>query len=119
MDYAKTTAKAQSLISRFGTTMAVRVVTPGTYDPATGVESGDTSTDHDCVGVMTNISQRYVDGQRVLASDKLAVIGGSVAVRPQPGDNLVVDDEVWTILDVISVAPAGEAIIYKLQVRRG
>ena len=119
MNYPKTAAKAEAMIRKAGVAMALRVTTPGTYDPASGTETGSVVTDHTCVGVLTNINQKYVDGQRILASDKMAIIGSSVAVRPKPGDVLVVSGASWAVLDVISVSPAGEDIIYKLQVRRG
>lgn len=123
MNYPKTAAKAALLLRKSGMDMALRVKTPGEYDPVTGYETGAVLTDHACVGILTNpfVSQResFFANSRILEGDKVAVIGPNVTVRPEPGHVLVVGDEEWQVVGVISIAPANVAIIYKLQVRRG
>lgn len=103
--------------------MTLRVTTPGEYDPATGVDSTATVADHAAVGVLTNpfISQReaYFANSLVQSGDKVVLMGATVAVRPAAGHQVVIGSDVWQVVAVVAVEPAGVPVLYKVQVRRG
>lgn len=119
MNYAATAKKAAAMIRRAGCAMTLRVTTPGTYDPATGAESGATVADYACVGLLTEAKAYYVANSLMQAGDKVVIMGADVAVRPQAGHQVVIGSEVWQVMAVVPVEPAGVPAIYKVQVRRG
>jgi len=123
MNYAATAKKAAVMLKKAGTSMTLRATTPGTFDPVAGTETGETVTDYACVGILTNpfVSQQeaFFANSRILTNDKVALIGATVAVRPKPGNILVVNSVEWQVVAVIAIEPAGIPVLYKLQVRRG
>lgn len=119
MNYAATATKTAALLAKSGTTMSLRVTTPGTYDPATGTETGATSADYATVGVLTSIKAYHVDGTLVQTGDKIILMAASVAVRPQAGHDVVVGGVVWHVVNVEAVEPSSVPVLYKVQVRRG
>lgn len=119
MNYAATAKKAATMLKKTGTAMTLRVTTPGTYDPATGADSGETTTDYVCVGVLTNVSDYLTDGTLIQVGDKVALIGATVAVRPKADDALVIGGDTWKVVNVKAVEPSGVPVLYKVQVRRG
>jgi len=123
MNYAATAKKAAATLKKAGTSMVLRVTTPGTFDPVAGTETGEIVTDYACSGILTNpfVSQQeaFFANSRILTNDKVALIGATVAVRPNPGNVLVIDSVEWQVVAVIAVEPAGIPLLYKLQVRRG
>jgi hypothetical protein len=122
-DYAALAAEAAATIREEGCAMTLRVTTPGEYDPATGVDSTATVADHAAVGVLTNpfISQReaYFANSLVQSGDKVVLMGATVAVRPAAGHQVVIGSDVWQVVAVVAVEPAGVPVLYKVQVRRG
>lgn len=119
MNYAATAKKAAATLKKAGTSMVLRVTTPGTFDPVAGTETGETVTDYACSGVMTNIKNFMIDGTRILAGDKLVLMGADVAVTPTAGHMLIIAGKIWQVIDNDLVAPDGTNILHKVQVRRG
>ena len=118
-----TAAKTAAMLAKSGMPMTLRVTTPGTYDPETGTETGAVVADHPCVGLLTNpfVSQReaYFANSLVQSGDKVVLMGATVAVRPQAGQQVVIGSDVWQVVAVVTVEPAGVPVLYKVQVRRG
>lgn len=122
-DYAALAVESAATIREEGCAMLLRVTTPGTYDPETGMESGATTADHAAVGLLTNpfVSQReaYFANSLVQSGDKVVLMGATVAVRPQAGHQVVIGSDVWLVVAVVTVEPSGVPVLYKVQVRRG
>lgn len=119
MNYAATAAKTVAMLAKSGMAMTLRVTTPGTYDPETGTESGAVVADHPCVGVLTEAKAYYIANSLMEAGDKVVLMGADVAVRPQAGQQIVIGSDVWQVVAVVTVEPAGVPVLYKVQVRRG
>lgn len=119
MNYAAAATNTAAVLAKSGTTMSLRVTTPGTYDPATGAETGATTADYATVGVLTNDKAQFVDGTLVRSGDKVILMAASVAVRPLTGHDVVVGSVVWRVIAVDAVEPSGVPVLYKVQVRRG
>jgi hypothetical protein len=129
MNYAATAAKTAAILAKSGAAMSLRVTTPGTYDPATGTETGATSADYACVGIVLPASKgtieafdnRFENGTLIeqnIRSVKLAASG--LAVVPAGGDKLIINSEEWHVMGCTPLAPDGVTnIIYTLGVRRG
>lgn len=123
MNAAATATKAAAMIAKAGMPMILRVTTPGTYDPATGTDTGVTTADHAAVGLLTNPfstnREAYFANSLVQSGDKVVLMGATVAVRPQAGHHVVVGSDAWLVVAVVTVEPAGVPVLYKVQVRRG
>ncbi len=115
-DYARAAQTAERLIRKFGAAGAIRRETPGSgpsYDPGE-----PTITDHAARIMVTSYSNREVDGQRILATDRKALVEPSVGVEPTTSDLLVTPDgSTLAIIDVTLLRPATTTVLYVLQVR--
>lgn len=115
-DYARAASTAERLIRKFGARGAIRRETPGSgssYDPGE-----PTITDHAAHIVTTTFTNREIDGQRILATDRKALVEPSVGVEPKSTDLLIAPDgAILTIVNVDLVRPATTTVLYKLQVR--
>lgn len=115
-DYTRAAQTAERLIRKFGAVGAIRQQTPGSgpsYDP------GEPDiTDHPAHVVITTYTNREVDGQRILASDRKALVEPSVGVEPTTADLLVTPDgSTLAIVDVTLLRPATTTVLFVLQVR--
>lgn len=117
-DYSRPLATANRLIERFGQLGAVS--RPGTptglaYDPTPG-----TPVTHPARFVITDYSSRDIDGTRILATDKKALVApGSLTSDPALADKLVeADGTAWNIVGVETLRPAETTLLYTLQVRK-
>lgn len=105
-----------------GQAMTLTHAVAGTYDPVTGLATGASSSAATVYGITTNYSSitRLAAGNKpdslILAGDKQTII--DALVKPLPGDTLTITGEVWRVIAVDAVDPAGVAIIYKCQVRK-
>lgn len=115
-DYARAAQTAGRLIRKFGAAGAIRRETPGSgpsYDPGE-----PTLTDHPAHIVVTSYTNREIDGQRILATDRKAYVEPSVGVEPTTSDLLVTPDgSTLAIIDVTLLRPATTTVLYVLQVR--
>ncbi len=115
-DYARAAAMAERLIRKFGAPGAIRRETPGSgpsYDP------GEPTIDnHPAHIVLTAFTNREIDGQRILATDRKALVEPSFGIEPKTTDLLIAPDGViLTIVNVDLIRPATTTVLYKLQVR--
>jgi hypothetical protein len=117
-DYARAKLTADRLIERFGQNGSLRKAgtpTGPAYNPTPGAD-----VDHACRFAIVAFQQRDIDGTRVLATDKKAILAkGALTVEPLPGDQLVdAAGVVYSVIDVMPLNPAGTTVMYELQVRR-
>lgn len=115
-DYARARATADRLLANFGATGAIRRETPGSgpsYDPGE-----PTITDHPVTLALTAYNARQIDGTRIQAQDRKALVSASASVTPTTSDLLIAaDGAILKIVDVKTISPAGTTVIYELQVR--
>ena len=116
-DYVRAAATAERLVRKFGAQGAIRRETPGSgpsYDPGP-----PTITDHPAHIVLTDYSSREIDGQRILSTDRKALVEPAIGIEPTTSDLLVTaDGATLTIVNVDLLRPATTTILYTLQVRR-
>ncbi|RZJ47429.1 MAG: hypothetical protein EON87_00920 [Brevundimonas sp.] len=110
-------ATAKEMITEFGAPGAIRRQSPGagpSYDPGPPI-----ATDHHATMVMTKFSNREIDGQRILSTDRKALVAPGAEVEPTTSDLLVTaDGATLTIVNVEVLRPATTTILWKLQVRQ-
>ncbi|WP_420478238.1 hypothetical protein [Brevundimonas sp. FT23028] len=115
-DYARAAQTAQRLLQTFGATGAIRRQSPGTgpsYDPGE-----PTLTDYPCTLALTKFSNREIDGARILATDRKALVSPAVEEEPTTSDLLVTaSGEKLTIVNVMVLRPETATVLYQLQVR--
>jgi hypothetical protein len=118
MDYDAIARDALLAVTAAGMLMDVRRPVPGVWDPSTGQEAGAGHVDHACMGLLTSVRGDLIDGTRILATDRGALIAAAdLAIRPEPGDQLLVGASTLTIVAVETVEPGGTPIIFKAVVR--
>ncbi len=117
--YAEMAAVADSLIEEFGQLGAIRRTVSPTgpdYDPAPGPE-----VDYPAQFAVMDYMATEIDGTRVLASDKKALLAvGTLTITPGLNDKLVeADGTVYRIVPPLKqLNPAGTPVMYELQCRR-
>lgn len=117
-DYAKPLATANRLLAKFGQAGAIRrteIVGGSAFEPG---EEKD--VDHPATFVVTAYAAKDIDGSRILATDKKAMIApGSLTIEPTTADKLVdADGAVYNVVHVGTIRPAGTTLLWVLQVRR-
>lgn len=117
--YNDAAAMAGDLLTEFGQSCVLTVVTTGAYDPETG-ESGTTSTPHNVTAALFDYPQRHIDGTLILTGDKKALVSPvGLTVEPKPGHTLTnAAGAVYTVVNAKATAPAGVAVLWTLQVRK-
>lgn len=117
-DYAGALADANALIRDAGQLGAFRRAGPSTgpsYDPISGAD-----VDHPARFVLLRYKTMELDGTRVQASDRKALVAaGGLAIEPSLSDHLVeADGTTWSIVAVEPLRPAETTVLYTLQVRK-
>ena len=118
-DYARAKATADRLIEKFGQLGAIRRTGAGTgpeYDPTPGA-----TTDYPARFAMLDYEASEIDGTRVLATDKKALLAvGSLTISPALEDKLVeADGTVYRIVPPLKpLSPAGTVVMFEVQCRR-
>ena len=116
-DYSAIQSIALAQIEDKGRDITYRTVTSGTFNPATGANTGASSSDATIKAVFTNVLEDTVDGDIVRRSDKVVIVSAS-DVTPTKQDKIVDGSDVYQIINIDEIKPGDTALIYKLQVRR-
>jgi len=107
-----------------GQAMTLTRVSGGTYDPVAGSTTGSTTTTYTVYGITTNynnltlLASHNRPDSLILAGDKQAIVNAGT-VEPLPGDTLAASGVTWKVIAADAVDPAGTALLYKCQVRKG
>lgn len=118
-DYSRPLATANRLIERYGQLGSIRragAATGSSYDPTPGAD-----VDHPARFVMIDFSAMEIDGTRILATDKKALVSpGSLTIEPATTDHLVeADGTVWNIIPPVqTLRPAETTLLFTLICRR-
>lgn len=122
-DYTIDRQEAADMIADFGQTVTLTRLTSGAYDPATGTSSV-TSTTQTGKGVILPLSAfrksigNIVDGDNQLLLSGLTSTG-AVLTTPHVDDTVTdASGNVWSLLAIDPLNPAGTAILYDCIVRR-
>jgi hypothetical protein len=106
-------------IKQFGMPMTLSTETAGTYDPSTGVVSDPVKVDHLVNGIVIEYESKDIDGTLIKIGDKIALMTASDTTPEPNSDNTLTMNSVdWAVISCNPIAPAGLAIVYKVQVRK-
>lgn len=120
-DYSKSVDTATRLITKFGQSMILRVVTEGAYDPAIG-ESTSTSVDVSVNGAVFDLSGRFIgnslqNGTLAKSTDKSCLL--SVGNTPNLLDKIIIGAEIFLIINIKVLNPGGTDVFFDLVLRSG
>lgn len=117
-DYSRMAGTATRLMERFqqGAVVLTRAETEEP-DPATPWEPGAaTETTFALKATVKGVSDQYVDGTTILATD-LEVTCAVFGAAPLPSDKLTIDGRPVTVVRVMTVPAAGTPVAHKFIVR--
>lgn len=118
IDYAKAADGALAALAKAG--MPVTLHTPSTaggYVPGVGVVPDSPGESHEGVGALLGYRQDQIDGTSILQGDQKLLLAPQIAKPPQAGWMITAGGTTYSIKHVERVAPAGVAVLYKLQLR--
>lgn len=115
-DYAKMAATARNLLDRFGATVQVVRVTGASTDPVTGMTTPGTTETFEPKGVLLKFPDRLIDGTRIKQSDRRLILDDTF--EPTLSDKPVIEGQEWSLIEDMTVSPAGVPIVYEFLARR-
>lgn len=117
--YSRAIATVQRLLAKYGaqTTLTTPGSGDGTYDTATQVATPPAPVVDDVTAAVFPYDDKFVDGTLILSGDEQAYLSAVGITEPKPGSVLAWGGKSYTTIRAKTLAPAGEAVLYELQVR--
>lgn len=112
--YSDMAATAKDLITEYGLDITIRF-NNGTYNPTTGAKT-TSNTDTATRGIFTRISKTLRDDFAIMNGDRVCVLISDV--EPTKNASLLIDNVVHKIIDIKTIKPATETVVYFVQVRK-
>ena len=108
---------ATNLLANLGSSNYVKIVrdTGGTFDPVEGETTGATTTEIDCVGIVTKITDNLQSDSRVKAGDKMVMI--DKAQTPLMTDRIKFNNTTYQIVVIDGFNHAGIQQFWKVVCR--
>ena len=122
--YDRMAATALRLIERFGLTATLSEVTPGEYDPVTGVETGGATLTQTGQLILLDYTAQEAGiinaaGSLVQQGDKKIMLAAKgLEWPPTMTTTVLADGLTWTIINIKTTNPAGTPLLYELHGRR-
>lgn len=114
--YDDAAADALELLLEFGYAVTLTRKSGDSVHPITGVVAAGTDASVTTTGFDKPYKDGLIDGTRILSSDRELILSNEQ--KPLPSDKPVIDGQNWSIVNIKTIAGAGDAVIYKCQVRR-
>lgn len=115
--YDELAALAQEMLDEFGAPAVLNRVTPGGYDPETGLTTDPVTLTQNGVGAKFDYAQRDIDGTAIREGDQRVYLSTIGMVAPQTGDTLTIDGVILNVVKAKILKPALVAVLYEVQVR--
>lgn len=117
--YDDVAADASSLLVEFGATCSLGEPVESSYNTATGSKTYG-YTDYDVTACVFDYPQKFIDGTLIRQGDKRALVSVSgLTVTPKAGQRFTDSNDVaYGVISAKSIAPAGSAVLWVLQVRK-
>lgn len=117
---------ASELINQFGKSMTIRRDARTDYDPTTGAHSVDTVADCEIKGVIQSFPSgsatrgldKTMDESTIKTGDRMVLVAAlDFEFKPEPGQHLIIDGDVWNVVDVQGEYSGAEVAVYSLHIR--
>ena len=107
-------ATATNLLSSLGSKEYIKIKrsSGGAYDPVAGETTGTTQSTIDCIGVVTSIDNKLIDGTRIKATDKMAILDNSIT--PVMTDLISFGGFDNTVIQIDEINHAGVTQLWKV-----
>lgn len=115
--YSKLAETALTLLARFGQDVTRIAVTTAAYDPATG-NAAETTVMGTRTGVLLSFADNltHINGAQIEKTDKQLLLD---AVGPvEISDRYQVGTELYTVVSIDPVSPAGVVVLNQLHLRK-
>lgn len=107
-----------ALLERRGRPVVITRNTAAAYDPLTDIQSGGATASHSATAAITSYADRYIDGTRIRAGDRRAIVAAlGLAITPEPGDRLIDGGKTWEVVHVAEKRSGPTALAYVCQLR--
>lgn len=73
--------------------------------------------DFQVLGALFSYVQQDIDGTVIHQGDQRFLMASELLLRPEPGDQVLIDLQVFSVVSVKATEPAGITVIYDLQLR--
>ena len=110
------TATAVQMLAEFGAPAVLRRTSVGSGAPRN--PGAGTPMDYPCTVFLDGYSARDRDGTRIKAGDKKVLLSTDGIPAPSTSDQMVIDGQVHSILDIASTWVQGTTVLWTLQCRR-
>lgn len=114
---------ADEMIAEFGQTVTFTQVTEGAYDVNTSSNT-ITETNYPVKAVLLPYKVQAIASSDLIQQGDMKILvspkqlSGSVMVVANPQDKVTVNSELWVIVNVKPLYPAGELVFQEWQIRR-
>lgn len=122
IDYDEIAAGALAAIEEAG--QAVTLNIPGTgggYTPGVGVVPANPATTAEGIGVLLDYTQREIDGTTIMHGDQKLLLAPQIEAIPSTAHTVTAmhfgESKTFSIKHVAAVAPAGQPVLYIVQLR--
>ena len=115
---ARARSTADKLLDKFGKSITLTSIVEGSYDPATGDMSANTTTNTTPTAIIKDQNGIDFISGVVQAGDRKVMIAALGAPTPQPADKVTVDREVYHVVAVRHLWSGELPALYELQVRK-
>jgi hypothetical protein len=123
MNYAAMAAKARRILAAKGTTVTIRRIVAGTYDPTTGSVAGGSTLTQTTPAVIlpasVNRDEAFAQQAMVRSKRRRLLLGvpDPLVFDPMPGDEVQFEGRWWTIPGLSPLRPdGGTTILYEGEV---
>lgn len=110
---------ATDLLAENGQTIQIRRVTDGAVGATPWKPGAPTTADEDVFSAVFAIQNEKIDGTLVQRGDRLALVSAAAltGAAPTTADLAVIGGVAHQIMNVETISPSGDDVLYKLQVR--
>lgn len=122
IDYDEIAADALTAIEEAGQVVTLNIPgTGGGYVPGVGVVPANPATTAGGIGVLLDYTQREIDGTNIMHGDQKLLLAPQIAAAPSTAHTVTAmhlgQGKTFSIKHVEAVAPAGQPVLYILQLR--
>jgi len=112
-------ADVESVIEYVGEPLVLRKFSDGVFDNDLGkYTTASTSSDSGFMGRITRFDKGLVNGTTIMFGDlEVIAVGFDGTSVPSPGDQMLRDSRVYSVISVDAESISGEVMFYRLQVR--
>jgi hypothetical protein len=114
--YSEMAAEAKALLAEFGQSITIVTTTQGAHDVNTGTTSDSTVTQTNLKAVVSKYKTAEIDGTKIQQGDCKVIVES--AANPTVNSVVTTASGTFTVIDFDQIAPSGETVIWKLQVRK-